>query len=436
MTGEQMASLAPALRGWLERFRRCFGRGKTFRYLEKYLVGLLSDVKRKSIEPIALASGVAVRTLQEFLAFFVWDEQAVAAELCRAVAEEQVPEGGIGVLDGSAHAKQGNKTPGVQRQWCGERGKVENCVLGYHLLYTDNHPRNPFSCVLTSDLYLPRGWAEDRERCREAGIPDELAYRPGWRIGIDQLERVIGQGVRFAYVTFDEEVGSVPAFWFELDRLGQRAIGEVKPHFWAWATPPKYHSGRSEYAPHRVDDLAVHSAVFRDQPWRAVKIKDVTRGPAVWEIKHAPIQLVGREEHGVPVPTDRRYWLIVARQPKTGEIKYFVSNAPLTADLMALLWVAFARWHVEKWFERAKQETGFGAFEVRTYRSLIRHWLISRLAMFFLARETRRLREKKSADHPRAGGRIGQPPGRNHLETTVAIRGGVPQTMCVSPMPQ
>jgi SRSO17 transposase len=308
--------------------------------------------------------------------------------------------------------------------------------VGYHLLYTDNHPRNPFSCVLTSDLYLPRGWAEDRARCREAGIPEALGYRPGWRIGIDQLERVLGQGVRFAYVTFDEEVGSVAGFWFELDRLGQRAIGEVKPHFRAWTTPPKYHSGRSEYAPHRVDDLARHSPMFRDQPWRAVKIKDVTRGPAVWEIKHAAIHLVAREEHGVAVPTDRRYWLIVARQPKTGEIKYFVSNAPLTADPVVLLRVGFSRWHVEKWFERAKQETGFGAFEVRTYRSLMRHWLISRLAMFFLARQTRRLRKKKSTDHAGASGRRGQPPGRNDLAPTVAILGGEPQAMCVSPTAQ
>ena len=404
MTGEQIASLEPALLSMAARFRRYFKRDTTYGYLVKYMVGLLSSVKRKSIEPIALAAGVAVRTLQEFLAFFVWDEARVAEEHCRWVAAEYGREGSIGVLDGSAHSKRGTKTPGVQRQWCGEKGKKDNCVLGYHLLYTDNHPSNPFSCVVASDLYLPASWAQDRSRCREAGIPDEVGYRPGWRIGADQVRGAMGQGVRFSWLTFDEEVGSVPDFWFELDRLGRRAIGEVKPNFRGWTTLPKYHSPRSEFASRRVDDLASYSPVFTKQSWRSVKIKEVTRGETIWKIKSASFHLVTKDADGESVPTDRAYWLIVARHPVTGEVKYFVSNAPLTTAVEELLAVAFARWHVEKWFERAKQEAGFGAFEVRTYQSLIRHWLISRLAMFFLSRETHRLREKKSRDHAGAGG--------------------------------
>jgi SRSO17 transposase len=92
----------------------------------------------------------------------------------------------------------------------------------------------------------------------------------------------------------------------------------------------------------------------------------------------------------------------MARNPETGEIKYFVSNASENTPLEEMLRVAFARWHVEKWFERAKQECGFGSFEVRTYQSLIRHWLCSRIGMYILATETTRLRGKKSPDHVRA----------------------------------
>ena len=108
--------------------------------------------------------------------------------------------------------------------------------MGQHLLYTDNDPQNPFACMLASDLYLPKGWAEDRERCRAAKIPDDLGYRAKWRIGVDQVESAIGNGVRFAWMTFDEDYGKVPEFWFEMDRLGQRSIGEVPANFYCWPT--------------------------------------------------------------------------------------------------------------------------------------------------------------------------------------------------------
>jgi SRSO17 transposase len=373
--------------------------------------------------------------LQQFLADFVWEDGKAQDALQRQVAEEhEVPEA-IGVIDSSGHAKRGDKTPGVQRQWCGESGKIDNCVVGQHLLYTDNDPRNPFSCMLASDLFLPESWSRDRERCRQAGIPDDLVHRPKWQIAVEQLQQAIGNGIRLAWTTFDEEYGTVPQFWFALDRLGLRAIGEVQPRFNAWATPPGCRSGRAEHASHRVDHLAQHSPVFTHQPWRSITIKTTTRGRIAWKVKTAMVQQVAvNMDHGPSVPTDRRYWLIVARNDKTDETKYFVSNAPASASLQRLLEIAFSRWHVEKWFERAKQEAGLGSFEVRTYTSLIRHWLICRMVMLFLARETRRLRGEKSADHVRAGG-----PGRQHdrvdrVESLAPFQERTAEAMRVLPM--
>jgi SRSO17 transposase len=382
----------------------------------------MADGKRKSIEPIALAAGVAVRTLQEFLAFFDWDERRVNRLLQQLVMDEHGCDEAIGVLDGSGHAKQGDKTPGVQRQWCGETGKVDNCVVGQHLLYTDNHPTNPFNCVLASDLYVPKSWDEDRERCRRAKIPDEVVYRPKWQIALDQVAEAQRQGVRFSWVTFDEEYGSVPMFRFCLDALGQRGIGEVRKSFPCWPAFPHRHSLQKAHAAKQVDNVCRHSPAFTGQTWRRLTIKDVTRGPVVWEVKAARVHLLDTSA-GTPRPTDRKYWLIVARNPETREIKYFVSNAPASTVLKNQMTVAFARWHVEKWFERAKQEAGFGAFEVRTYRSLIRHWLSSRTVMYFLAAQTQRLRGEKSADHAGTGGRSRQYPGVEDLEPLAALVG-------------
>lgn len=410
MNYEQLASFEPALARFLEKIRHCFKRDKTFEYLQKYMLGLMADLKRKSIEPIALASGVAVRTLQEFLAFFKWDHQLVEKTMIREVVERQHGKLSIGVLDGSAHTKQGKETPGVQRQWCGETGKRDNCVIGQHLLYTDNDAVNPFSCVMASDLYLPQSWDQDRERCRRAGIGDELVYRPKWEIAVEQIERVMGQGLRFDYVTFDEEYGKVPKFFFELDRLGQKAIGEVPANFRVWVKQPACKSHRAEHSSHRVDNILRHSPTFYSQQWRKMAIKDTTRGPCLWRVKSALVYLVKHKDGKVycPVPTHRRYWLIVGSNTDTGVTKYFISNAPAKESLKTLLEIAFSRWHVEKWFERAKQECGFGAFEIRTYTSLIRHWLASRLAMYFLADQTHRLRGEKSADNVGAGSRCCQ----------------------------
>ena len=174
-----------------------------------------------------------------------------------------------------------------------------------------------------------------------------------------------------------------------------------------------------------------HSPAFYGQSWRKLVIKDTTRGPCIWHVKSAQVYLV--EHHDgksyCPVPTDRTYWLIVANNRQTGEIKYFVSNAPVKEKLETLMEIAFSRWHVEKWFEHAKQECGFGAFEVRTYTSLIRHWLASRLAMYFLADQTTRLRGEKSTDHAGAGSRCGQYAGVDNMEEVSVFMGT--ESVCV-----
>jgi SRSO17 transposase len=433
MTGQQMMTLQPALRRHLEAFRDCFRKEVTFGYLETYVVGLMSDLKRKSIEPIALAAEVPVRTLQEFLSSFRWDHARAERQLHQRVADRHACQNGIGVIDASGHHKQGDKTPGVQRQWCGETGKIDNCVVGQHLLYTDNDPVNPFGCVLCSDLFLPQSWDTDPVRRRDAKIPDTLHHRPKWEMALEQVRRAVGHGVRFSYLVFDEDYGSIPGFWFGLDARGQWGIGEARSNFVCWATEPACHSLRAEHSPREVRHLATYSPVFYRQAWTEVTIKDTTRGSQRWRYKAARVQLTDTRQ-GHNVPTDRRYWLIVAQSLQTKEIKYFLSNAPQSVPVVDLLRVAFGRWHIEKWFERAKQEAGFGDFELRTYDGLIRHWLCSSMAMYYLAEQTQRLRGEKSADHARTGGRCGQHPGGEGLEDLAAILGDPDQNSRVSAM--
>ena len=434
MDADQLGSLQPRLCEWVRTFRPCFKRSATFGHFRCYLTGLMADLRRKSVEPIALASGVAVRTLQEFLSQFKWDHARMDRMLRHRVCD-RFGRGGVGVIDATGHPKRGPKTPGVQRQYCGESGKIDNCVVAQHLLFTDDDAQNPLSCVLASDLYLPKGWAEDAARRKEAGIPQELTYRPKWRIALEQVGAALADGVKLNWVVFDEDYGRIPAFWLGLDALGQGGVGEVPPNFRAWVKRPACRSGQTCHAARRVDNLATHSPAFTNQAWRRCVVKDTTRGELVWEYKATRVHLNdgSHPNHNVHTPTDRRYWLIVMRQPKTGEIKYVISNAGEGASVQSLIRVLLSRWHVEKWFERAKQEAGLGAFEVRTYTSLIRHWLCVRIAMMFLAEQTARLRGEKSADHVRASGRGSLHTGDETLASRLAHLGRPDPALCLSP---
>lgn len=401
MDGRQIASLEPALEQLTESFRKCFHE-PTFKHFRTYLLGLMADLRRKNVETIALAADTPVRTLQEFLSQHCWDHDRVHQLYQHLLADQHSCPDAIGVIDSCGHPKQGLKTPGVQRQYCGQTGKIDNCVVGVHLLYTDNHPTHPFSGMLDSGLYLPKSWEDDLPRRREAGIPDDLHHQPDWQIAVDLITEALGNGIGFSWMTFDEGFGKVPAFWLSLDALGLRTVGEVPANFRCWPTQPQYDSLQGPFASKEVQNVVRHSPVFYQQDWRKITVKQTTRGRQVWRAKAARVQLVDGDGSR-SFPTDRRYWLIVAKSAKTDEVKYVVSNAPANTPLEDILRAAMARWHVEQWFERAKQLAGFGRFEVRKYLGLVRHWLCARIAMYFLAVQTTRLRGEKSADYLRAG---------------------------------
>ena len=176
MDAAQIRRLGPMLDRFLAHFHDCFSRRPTREHLAAYVRGLLSDLPRKSAEPIALDQGVAVRTLQEFLGAHRWDHGRLRDRLQQLVAGDHACDHSVGILDDSGCPKKGDKTPGVQRQYCGATGKVDNCVITVHLGYA----AGDLHCLLDSELYLPRDWDADRRRCRRAGIPDERTYRPKW----------------------------------------------------------------------------------------------------------------------------------------------------------------------------------------------------------------------------------------------------------------
>jgi SRSO17 transposase len=387
MTEQQIAELGPAFAGYLARFRGFFAQRRTAGHFRDFCRGLLSDLPRKSAEPVALAAGTAVRTLQEFLTTATWDHLGLRDELQRRIAEalpavDDDGLGTVGIVDETSALKKGDKTPGVQRQHLGCVGKVDNGIVTVHLAVA----RGRFKALLDAELFLPESWDADRRRCREADIPDALRHRPKWEVALGQLGRARGNGLTFDWLTFDEGYGGVPAFLALLDVADQAYVGEVPASF-------SCRRGPSRKA-RRADELMA-SAAARRQRWRRFRLLQRTGAGRVWEAKALPIRL--------PRKSPGAHRLVVARNAATGEVKYLVTNAPARVGLGPLLKVAFARWNVEHCIRVAKAEIGLTHFEGRSYVGLMRHLVLCLAALGFVALHTERLRGEKPGGDAGAG---------------------------------
>jgi SRSO17 transposase len=407
MDAKTIMKIKPELNRFLRQFGGCFGRSSTRQYLPVYIQGQLSDLPRKSIEPMADAAGVPARNLQEFLSLFRWDRQRLRDQLQQYVARGYSSSDSVGVIDETSFVKKGSRTACVQRQYCGAAGKRENCVVSVHLGYATEG----FFTMIDGDLYLPKEtWAGDRDRCRRAGIPDEVVFRTKIQIAAEQIERATANGLRFGWLTFDEFYSRSGPFLRTLDQRGQNYVAEVPVDTTLWTKRPdilyKAHCrnhgpGRQKHYPRlkvknnppvEVRNILTFSPLLRKQAWKSYHIKDGTKGPMVWQAKH--LMVWRADENGLP---GQPYQLVISRNAlDTSEIKYFLSNAPESTPVETLLRVAFTRWTIERAFEDSKTELGMDHFEVRQYCSIQRHLILTCLSCVFLSEFCFGYRGKKS----------------------------------------
>jgi SRSO17 transposase len=381
MTDRDISRLGPAFSSYLGLYRGCFLQERIAGHFDDYCRGLLSDLPRKTVEPIALVSGTAVRTLQEFLVTASWDHDLARDTLQRHLAGilptlPADPLGTVGVIDETSCVKKGEKTPGVQRQYLGCVGKVENGIVTVH--FGVAHGR--FQALLDADLYLPLSWDEDRPRCEAAGIPDDIHYLPKWQIALDQYLRLHRNGVRFDWLTFDEGYGSKTPFLGVLSMMRQKFVAEV---------PVNFAVRTSEGGPSRRADEVLTAGDAKGG--KRFRFRRETQANQWWRAK------------GVTVWADgRAYRLVVAINQATAEVKYFVTNA-VGEPLRRVLAVAFRRATVEHSFRLGKREAGLMHYEGRQYTGLMRHLILSLIVMGFVSIHTDRLRGEKSTGDEGAG---------------------------------
>jgi len=369
MTGlEEAAGWAAGLEGLHGRIGRRFTRSEQRRRSLAYLKGLLSPVERKNGWQLAEHIGEGTPDgVQRLLNAADWDADAVQGDLRDYVVEHLGSGEAILVVDETGFVKKGTKSVGVQRQYSGTAGRIENCQVGVFLCYAG--PKG--AAFLDRALYLPKDWSEDAARRSEAGVPGAVRFRTKPELAKDMLERAVAAGVPFGWVTGDTVYGSDRRLRLFLEQQERRFVLAVPANEQlCWGGPDH----------HRADALA---AAASEAGWRRLPAGEGAKGPRLYDwalVELWRLQLTAEERHW-------GHYLLARRSvEKPEESAYYVVFCPRgQAEVGTLARVAGARWNVEECFKTAKSQCGLDQYEVRKWDAWHRHVTLSMLAQAFLS---------------------------------------------------
>jgi SRSO17 transposase len=383
LSAADVAGCRRRLDAFLQRYLPRFYRVEQHQLARVVLQGKLSNLQRKTSEPIAYQAGRHRKPVQHFVGAGCWDDEAVMAELRQHVAAEVGDPDAVLVLDPSGFPKSGTDSCGVARQWCGRLGKIDNCQVGVFLTYVTAHAYAP----LDRQLYLPREWAEDPKRRQATHVPEEVTFQETWRIGLHLLDRG-GTDVPFAWVAGDDEFGRASAFRAELRQRRLRYVLDIPSNTLIRDLEEAPAPGR-RLPPWRRVDAWVQAQPARR--WRRLVLGAGAKGPKVVRALEAWVQT--KDEDGRVGPRER---LVVIRSVATEpQVWYTVSNARAGVPLVGVATAHGRRHGVEEVLQAGKGEVGLGQYEVRSWVGWHHHMTLSLLALWFLVRERGRLGKKR-----------------------------------------
>jgi len=344
-----------------ERLGPLFARSEPRRHAAAYLRALLGDCERKNSWQAAEYAGLGEPyAFQHLLGRAGWSADATR-DLLREYATENLADArGVLVIDETGFLKKGGHSAGVQRQYTGTAGRVENCQVGVFLAYAGRRGR----ALIDRELYLPQAWADDPARREQAGIPEEVTFATKPELGRRMLARAYAAGVRARWVTADEAYGNDGKFRRFLEQSGQPYVVAVQSNQRLW-----------------TDDGQMTVSAIADglskRAWRPGSAGWGSKGPRLYDWAWRPFG-----------PVDGRgwqLWLLVRRQRGgAGERAYYLCRGPAGTARAELVRVAGARWPVEECFERGKGECGLDHYEVRSWVGWYRHVTLSMLALAVL----------------------------------------------------
>jgi SRSO17 transposase len=345
--------------------------------MRAYVRGLLSEAERKNGWTLAETAGEAgPERMQRLLNFYAWDTDGVRDDVRTAIVEVLGDAGqGVLVVDETGFVKKGTKSAGVARQYSGTAGRIENSQIGVFLAYASPRGR----ALIDRELYLPKEWIEDRDRCRGAGIGDEVEFATKLVLARQMIARAVDAGVPFGWVTADEAYGSDTKFRLWLESVGLAHVVAVAKNAMVVSM---------QLTKVRVDRVV---AELPAQAWSRLSCGDGAHGQRIYDWAMVDIRPLRDPAQG--------HWLLARRSiSDPTDIAYYVCFGLADTPIGELVRVAGSRWAIEESFQTAKNETGLDHYQVRGYKAWYRHITLSMVAAAFLVitRDT----AKKGALHP------------------------------------
>ena len=383
-------------------FAASFGRKQWREHSRNYLQGLLVQAgERRNAENLSESVGISARSMQRFLTEARWSGDTVIGRLQEYLAPRLGHADAVWVFDGSDFPKQGRKSVGVARQYCGRLGKAANCQAGMFLAYVSPLGRS----LVDKGLYLPESWTSDPGRCAAAGVPEERrSYRSKTELALELLERALELGhLRAEWVAGDDAFGMSPSFREALAALGMRYVLDVpgstpvRPLELAWTSPeypgfgrprkPGLKDGQRRTMEQRSDELP-------DEAWREITVAEGSQGPRSYMFRAQRVRVTRKGKPG------QEAWAVYRRNLDGSEPRYYLSNAPEDTMLETLAYVGGSRWRIESEFETEKGDVGLDEYETRSWAGWHHHVAMCLLGGAFLLGLQQDWGEKDAPDHP------------------------------------
>lgn len=413
---------------FVEPFAELLGQPAQQQHTTDYLSGLISDLERKNVESIAYRHDQDRRNLQHFIGCAEWDHQPLMTELARQIGEELGEDDGVIVFDPSAFPKQGKKSVGVARPWCGRLGKVDNCQVAVYMAYVSRTDH----ALVNARLYLPKEWASDRARRKAAGVPKDVRFQTRHEQALQMLEEQ-GNLLPHAWIAGDDEMGKSAGFRRDLQQRGQQYLLAVPCDTLIRdldAEPPAYR-GRGTLPKTPFQRVDKWRDSLPDHAWTRINVRDGDKGPLEVEVAACRVQTKITRR----VMKYEEALVIIRSLDEAGATKYdfYFSNAPRETPRKEFARVALAAHRIEEAIKRGKREAGLSHYEVRNWRGWHHHQVLSLIATWFLVRESHRGKKMDASDHRTADSRRGGHASASGLPVRYAHQNRPQQNPSVAP---